>query len=70
MIDLPNPTSSATAALAMIGLNASGIEPSIEAPLAHRWRNQTLNGIKFKDVAAHRLDRNNSNFTTVQVAIK
>lgn len=70
MVDLPTPTSNAEAALSQVGLDVKGISPTIEAPAAYRWRNQTFRGIKFKDVAAHKLDAHSSKFTTVQVQIE
>jgi len=69
MVDLPAPTSNAEAALSQANLNVKGISPTVEAPLAHRWRNQSLSGMKFKDVAAHRLD-DSRNFTTVQAEVE
>jgi hypothetical protein len=69
MVDLPTPTSNAQAALSQANLDAKGIAPTVEAVLAHRWRNQNLNGIKFKDVAAHKLDSDGRNFTTVQAEV-
>lgn len=69
MVDLPMPTTNAQLALSQANLDAKGISPTVEAPLAHRWRNQTLNGIKFKDVAVHRLD-DSRNFTTVQTEVE
>lgn len=69
MVDLPTPTRNAQAALSQANLDAKGVAPTVEAVLAHRWRNQTLNGIKFKDVAAHKLDSDGRNFTTVQAEV-
>jgi hypothetical protein len=69
MVDLPTPTGNAATALSQAGIDSKGIAPTVEAVLAHRWRNQTLNGIKFKDVAAHKLDSDGRNFTTVQAEV-
>lgn len=70
MVDLPQPTSNVEAALSQTGIDLNGIVPTIEAPLARRWQSKSFNGIKFKDVAAHRLDLESKNFTTVQAEVE
>ncbi len=70
MVDLLNSTSNVEAALSQTGIDLNNIAPTIDAPLARRWRSKSFNGIKFKDVAAHRLDLESKNFTTIQAEVE
>jgi hypothetical protein len=70
MVDLPTPASSAETALSQVNIDVKGISPTFESVLAHRWQNQNLNGITFKDVAAFKIGADGKNFTTMQAEVE
>jgi len=67
LVDLSTPTSTPEEALTEVGLDVSGMAPTVRAPGATHWRNQTVNGIRFRDVAAFKLDSGTTQFTSLQV---
>ena len=66
-LDLPTSTNTPEAALLLAGVDLENTAPDVRAPLADRWKDKTFNGVRFKDIAAMKMDDDGRRYTTIQV---
>jgi hypothetical protein len=67
-LDLPESAATAEEALRMAGIDVGGAEPRVRASRAVRWSG-TFGGVDFKDVAALKMGRDGSRFSSVQATL-